>query len=427
MWRKKYYEHPRRLALAAIAKETQETFPRIIAGLPHLDPTKSDKLDLTATAALDPSKCPRFRLANDPSTYGTTIRVFNQDSFDAAITMPPTVLSMPESSPRRPTRAIEWEILNRLKAGAASPDNLDPLTAARVAVLNMASERSPGGGWLKGASAQEEALCYRSTLAASLHRDMYPIAPRTGHYTRDVVIIRESASDGHKLMTPETPLEMLPVVSALSIAGLRRPEVKTVAGNHEPAAEGTVKTQSEAPAEAAQQVAAKDKGVADELANLELAAEMTLWEPEPADEKAVSKAKSRAEFNSAANKPPEKSRDGNHKSLGKNMNGLLKRPLVFADPADRVLTKDKMRLCLRMAATNGHTMLVLGAIGCGAFRNPPREIARCWWEVLSESEFAGGWFKEIWFAVYDKRNEGNFEIFADVFDGKVVGQARIQD
>ena len=43
-------------------------------------------------------------------------------------------------------------------------------------------------------------------------------------------------------------------------------------------------------------------------------------------------------------------------------------------------------------------------------------------EVFAEQEFAGGWFKEIWFAVYDRRNEGNFEIFRDMFDGKIIGQ-----
>ncbi len=77
-----------------------------------------------------------------------------------------------------------------------------------------------------------------------------------------------------------------------------------------------------------------------------------------------------------------------------------------------------------MAGTKGHTMLVLGAIGCGAFRNPPEEVVRCWQEVLNEAEFAGGWFKEIWFAVYDRRNEGNFEIFKQAFDGKAICEAQ---
>ena len=375
MWRKKYYQDPRRLALAAIAKETKETTPTIAAGLPHLGPAKSEKLDLETLPHLDNGKCPRFRLSKDPSTYGTTVRVFNQDSFDAAIAMPSAVLATPASNtPKKPTLEAEAEILNHLMTSAASPGNLDHCTAARVAVLNMASEVRPGGGWLKGASAQEEALCYRSTLAVSLHRKMYPIAPRAGLYTRDVVVLRGSQTDGHELMVPETDMEALPVVSALTVAGIRRPEVKRVGE------------------------------------------EVELVEKEPIEHVATDMTK--LEVGESKDDKGKWTKGGKNTGNGKNKGP--KGPLVFADPATRVLSKDKMRLCLRMAATKGHTMLVLGAIGCGAFRNPPQEIVACWLEVLSESEFAGGWFKEIWFAVYDRRNEGNFEIFRDVFDGKVL-------
>jgi uncharacterized protein (TIGR02452 family) len=87
---------------------------------------------------------------------------------------------------------------------------------------------------------------------------------------------------------------------------------------------------------------------------------------------------------------------------------------VFANSSDRELTKLKMRLCLRIAAHRNHGLLVLGALGCGAFRNPPKEIAHCWLEVLKEAEFQGGWWEEIWFAVFDKRGEGNLEIFEEV-------------
>jgi len=41
--------------------------------------------------------------------------------------------------------------------------------------------------------------------------------------------------------------------------------------------------------------------------------------------------------------------------------------------------------------------------------------------VLREEEFAGGWFKKIWFAVFDRRNEGNFEVFEAALDGKEIG------
>ena len=355
MWRKKYYEDPRRLALAAVAQETVTTTPTIAASLTHLDPSKAEKLNLAALPPLDPSKCPRFRVSSSPSSgFGTRARVFNQDSFDAALAMPSSVLRVGNPSVfNRAAVTVEAEVLAQLKnptAGAASPANLNRVTAARVAVLNMASERSPGGGWLKGASAQEEALCFRSTLAASLHRNLYPIQPRAGLYTRDVVVFRGSMSEGHKLMVPETALPNLPVVSALSVAGIRHPEVK------------------------------------------------------PAGEEA----------GGAGSEPTT--------SGGKQKTG--KGPFVFADPAARDLTKDKMRLSLRMAGANGHTMLVLGAIGCGAFRNPPEEVVKCWQEVLGEAEFAGGWFKEIWFAVYDRRNEGNFEIFKEAFDGKAICEAQ---
>jgi uncharacterized protein (TIGR02452 family) len=79
-----------------------------------------------------------------------------------------------------------------------------------------------------------------------------------------------------------------------------------------------------------------------------------------------------------------------------------------------------MRLALRIAATNGHGMLVLGALGCGVYANPPGEVANCWLEVLREAEFRGNWWREVCFAVYDPKNEGNFAVFERVLAGKKV-------
>jgi uncharacterized protein (TIGR02452 family) len=73
-----------------------------------------------------------------------------------------------------------------------------------------------------------------------------------------------------------------------------------------------------------------------------------------------------------------------------------------------------------MAAQKNHGLLVLGALGCGAFANPKEEVAYCWLEVLREQEFQGGWWEEIWFAVLDTRQEGNFEVFERVLGGKMV-------
>ena len=90
---------------------------------------------------------------------------------------------------------------------------------------------------------------------------------------------------------------------------------------------------------------------------------------------------------------------------------------VFVNDADRNLTKDKMRICLRMAAIHGHRRLVLGALGCGAFRNPKQEVADCWAEVFQESEFQGGWWERVVFAVFDRRGEGNLEVFEETLSG----------
>lgn len=61
-------------------------------------------------------------------------------------------------------------------------------------VLNMASAYNPGGGYLTGASAQEEQLFRRSNLHMCLHEQenkLYPIPKYGVLYTQNVVIIKD--------------------------------------------------------------------------------------------------------------------------------------------------------------------------------------------------------------------------------------------
>jgi uncharacterized protein (TIGR02452 family) len=86
-------------------------------------------------------------------------------------------------------------------------------------------------------------------------------------------------------------------------------------------------------------------------------------------------------------------------------------------------TKEKIRTILRIAGTYHHDYLVLGAFGCGAFRNPPEHMAELFKEVFAEKEFLNR-FKGIVFSIIDNHNsrmehnpEGNVAPFARVFGG----------
>lgn len=82
---------------------------------------------------------------------------------------------------------------------------------------------------------------------------------------------------------------------------------------------------------------------------------------------------------------------------------------IISDTELMELHIKRARAMLSVAAENGAEILVLGAFGCGAFRNNPFVVANAYKRVLSE--FAGC-FKKIEFAVYcTQRDKSNYEIF----------------
>jgi uncharacterized protein (TIGR02452 family) len=69
----------------------------------------------------------------------------------------------------------------------------DPVRQNRrinVAVLNMASPLRPGGGFLSGASSQEESLCSRTTLLPSLKESWYRLPEYGGIWSPDVHVFK---------------------------------------------------------------------------------------------------------------------------------------------------------------------------------------------------------------------------------------------
>ena len=66
---------------------------------------------------------------------------------------------------------------------------------------------------------------------------------------------------------------------------------------------------------------------------------------------------------------------------------------------------------MNIAADNNVINLVLGAMGCGAFRNPPKHIAELFRQVLNEPQYKGR-FRRVVFAII---NEDLCNVFSDVF------------
>ncbi|PGH10337.1 hypothetical protein GX51_00094 [Blastomyces parvus] len=286
-----------RAQLQAISRETETVIPSI------LNASQNSTLLREGILYQSPRAPPRLDRKFCPGFTGTKIMVLEADTFDAAIQL--------------------------FKDSSNNKQSSAPVTD--VAVLNMASDFVPGGGWLSGAQAQEEALCRRSTLTASLQQHFYPTPSNAVIYSPAVIVFRDCLKHGHGLMDLSDP-DSLPLVSVISMAALRRPGVI------------------------------------------------------------------------------------------KGPNSLLK----FASPKDRDLTKEKMRVILRLSAWKRHRKLVLGALGCGAFRNPPEEVADCWAEVFSEPEFCGGWWEKVVFAVIDEMGlgagrHGNKGIFFGRLDGIEIG------
>lgn len=82
--------------------------------------------------------------------------------------------------------------------------------------------------------------------------------------------------------------------------------------------------------------------------------------------------------------------------------------------------KEKIKSFLRAAILEGHDAVVLGALGCGAFRNNPRVVAQLFRDVLEESNEFVGRFRQIQFAVINDHNSNgnsNYDAFRDILHG----------
>jgi uncharacterized protein (TIGR02452 family) len=95
--------------------------------------------------------------------------------------------------------------------------------------------------------------------------------------------------------------------------------------------------------------------------------------------------------------------------------------------ADALTLADKVRLIFQAAADHGADSLVLGGLGCGAWRNPPAHVAAIFHDVVDEYD---GVFKAVVFAIlppghvdyFEQRagsggGPGNLAVFTAEFSG----------
>lgn len=83
----------------------------------------------------------------------------------------------------------------------------------------------------------------------------------------------------------------------------------------------------------------------------------------------------------------------------------------WCNTLDEGTTREVLRTVLWIAVKGGHRHLVLGALGCGAFGNPPKTIAGMWRELLF-GEFRNA-FETVVFAV--AFSEVNLKAFQETF------------
>ena len=101
----------------------------------------------------------------------------------------------------------------------------------------------------------------------------------------------------------------------------------------------------------------------------------------------------------------------------------IKRPELInnrMNDKDLEVAKQKIRRIFQLANENGHVDMVLSALGCGAYGNPPEQIAQLFKEVIKEYY---GYFREIVFAIYDDHNSyrehnpaGNLKPFRNILE-----------
>lgn len=92
-----------------------------------------------------------------------------------------------------------------------------------------------------------------------------------------------------------------------------------------------------------------------------------------------------------------------------NIDKPLEKPI--SDEELKAIHIKRARQILSVAASKGVDVLILGAFGCGVFRNSPKVVAEAYKEVIKDFRKA---FDTIEFAVYCAKDTENYDTFKEV-------------
>ena len=85
---------------------------------------------------------------------------------------------------------------------------------------------------------------------------------------------------------------------------------------------------------------------------------------------------------------------------------------------DTQLLENKIKMIIQVAKKYNHNTIIFGAMGCGAWQNPPQQVAKIFRKVLNEYD---GIINNYVFAILSNYNndddeyENNYDIFKNVF------------
>lgn len=243
------------------------------------------------------------------------ISLLIEEAVKNSIMYRPQDFPLPDNPNRDIHRPMNLRTTNETTLGAAR--RLVEDYGQKVLALNFASARTPGGGWLSGAPAQEESLARASALVPTIaqHKEMYGFNNKLG----------SALYSDYMIYSPDVPVF--------------RNDMHTL------------------------------------LAEPYLVSFVT--SPAP------------------------------------NLGALLKNAPQDAKKVDEVM-KERIAKILQIARYHGYSNLVLGAFGCGVFKNNPYAVANHFRAILRSHPFMGA-FDEVVFAVYDRTpDQHTYKVFKSI-------------